>query len=35
MGLTTGCPEEIGKAKVTGVDVQYVGADDICEGMSL
>ena len=31
MGLTTGCSEGAGKAKVTGVDVLCVGADDICE----
>ena len=35
MGLTTGCSEEVGKAKVTGVDVQCVGADDICEDVSV
>ena len=35
MGLATGCSEEIGEVKVTGVDVQCVGADDICEDMSV
>ena len=31
----TGCSEEVGNTKVTGVDLQCVGADDICEDASV
>ena len=31
----TGCSEEVGNTNVTGVDLQCVGADDICEDASV
>ena len=31
----TGCSEEVGNTKVTGVDLKCVGADDICEDASV